>query len=117
MYHAKLIGQPWLLLTLLTRSLCQLKIEEFEKKTLLKSRNKNRKQSPFIDITNDSPIVGLAMGNLETPSSEISKKGLLVKLNTWLLLNLARILLRGQVKTLLQKVEEDVLYCRFDVSM
>ncbi|KAG5606407.1 hypothetical protein H5410_027899 [Solanum commersonii] len=58
------------------------KIEESEKKTLMKSRNKNEKQSPLIDITNDSPVVGLAMGNLETPSSEISKKGLLVKLNT-----------------------------------
>jgi len=40
----------------------------------MKSRNKNGKQSSLIDITNDSPIVGLAMGNLETPSSEISKK-------------------------------------------
>ncbi|KAK4738147.1 hypothetical protein R3W88_001844 [Solanum pinnatisectum] len=91
MYHAKLIGQPWLLLTLLTTSLCQLKsyfiffserIEESEKKILMKSRNKTRKQSPLIDIPNDSPIAGLAMGNLETPSSGISKKGLLFKLNT-----------------------------------
>jgi len=57
----------------------------------MKSRNKTRKQSALIDIMNDFSIVGLAMGNLEIPSSEISKKGLPVKPNTWLILDLTRI--------------------------
>jgi len=83
----------------------------------MKSRNKNGKQSPLIDITNDSPIVGLAMGNLGTPSSDMSKKrtiGLAKYLSTP---GSGEDLLRGQVKTLLQKVEEDVLCCRFDVNV
>ncbi|KAL3345947.1 hypothetical protein AABB24_024743 [Solanum stoloniferum] len=85
------------------------KIEESEKKTVAKSRNRTGKQSALLDITNDSPIVGLAMGNLGTPSSEMSKKrttGLDKYLSTP---GSGEDLLRGQVKTLLQKVEEEAV--------
>ncbi|KAJ6353302.1 hypothetical protein OIU76_002338 [Salix suchowensis] len=90
------------------------KIEDSSDKGVTKSRRMNAKQqqlqdrSALIDITNDSPIVGLAMGNLETPSSSLAKqKNSRVKniiLNTP---GSGEALLRGQVKTLLQKVEEE----------
>ncbi|CAH8281120.1 unnamed protein product [Arabidopsis lyrata] len=66
-------------------------------------RNGAKDRSALFDITNDSPIVGLAM---QTPSSGVVGKRR----------NMSRInnnpgsgeaLLRGQVKTLLQKVEEE----------
>uniref|UniRef100_A0A5B6YT92 Chalcone-flavanone isomerase family protein n=1 Tax=Davidia involucrata TaxID=16924 RepID=A0A5B6YT92_DAVIN len=85
------------------------KIEESEK-GVSKSRQPNGKQqdrSALIDITNDSPIVGLAMESLETPSSAMSKKrngGQAKHSNTP---GSGEALLRGQVKTLLQKVEEE----------
>ncbi|KAI4314756.1 hypothetical protein L6164_027633 [Bauhinia variegata] len=76
-------------------------------KALSKSRQRNAKQqdrSALIDITNDSPIIGLATGNPETPLSSIAKqKGSRVN-NTP---GSGEALLRGQVKTLLQKVEEE----------
>ncbi|KAG7539545.1 hypothetical protein ISN44_As13g031760 [Arabidopsis suecica] len=65
-------------------------------------RNGAKDRSALFDITNDSPIVGVAM---QTPSSGVVGKR-----------NMSRIkntpgsgeaLLRGQVKTLLQKVEEE----------
>ncbi|KAL2348606.1 hypothetical protein Fmac_002606 [Flemingia macrophylla] len=60
-------------------------------------------QSALIDITNDSPIVGLANGaTVETPLA--MKRGSRVK-NTP---GSGEALLRPQVKTLLLKVEEDV---------
>lgn len=65
---------------------------------------KQQDRSALIDITNDSPIVGLAMDSLETPSSFIVKhRGSRAK-NTP---GSGEALLRGQVKTLLQKVEEE----------
>ncbi|KAK6150688.1 hypothetical protein DH2020_015620 [Rehmannia glutinosa] len=72
---------------------------------MTKSRQQDR--SALIDITNDSPIVGVAMGNLKTPSSAMSKKrmsgqGLFSRTP-----GSGEALLRGQVKTLLQKVEEE----------
>ncbi|GAV88597.1 hypothetical protein CFOL_v3_32019 [Cephalotus follicularis] len=73
-----------------------------------KSRNtKNQQQdrSALIDITNDSPIVGLAMGRLETPSSAIVKQRTVSAKNKTP--GSGEALLRGQVKTLLQKVEEE----------
>ncbi|KAI4327729.1 hypothetical protein L6164_020155 [Bauhinia variegata] len=80
---------------------------EDSEQALSKSRQRNAKQqdrSALIDITNDSPIVGIASGNLETPLSSIAKqKGSRVK-NTP---GSGEALLRGQVKTLLQKVEEE----------
>ncbi|KAK4708665.1 hypothetical protein R3W88_029590 [Solanum pinnatisectum] len=76
MYHEKLIGKPWLLLTLLTRSLCQLRphLQKYPKKITCRAKY------------------------LVTPGS-------------------CEDLLRGQVKTLLQMVEEDVLFFHFDVNM
>ncbi|KAJ6413239.1 hypothetical protein OIU84_006103 [Salix udensis] len=65
-------------------------------------------RSALIDITNDSPIVGLAMGSLETPSSSLAKqKNSRVKNNILNTPGSGEALLRGQVKTLLQKVEEE----------
>ncbi|KAK6924490.1 hypothetical protein RJ641_010690 [Dillenia turbinata] len=52
----------------------------------------------LVDITNDSPIVGLATGSLETPSS-------MAKLRQTP--GSGEALLRGQVKALLQKIEEE----------
>ncbi|KAM7524075.1 hypothetical protein LguiA_013977 [Lonicera macranthoides] len=86
------------------------KTEESEK-GVSKSRNRNGKQqdrSALIDITNDSPIVGIAMGSLGTPLSTMSKK----RNNGEAKQNTpgsgsGEALLRGQVKTLLQKVEEE----------
>ncbi|KAF3440295.1 hypothetical protein FNV43_RR18579 [Rhamnella rubrinervis] len=84
------------------------KIEESEK-CVSNSRPRNGRQqdrSALIDITNDSPIVGLAMDSLETPSSSIVKhRGSRAK-NTP---GSGEALLRGQVKTLLQKVEEEAV--------
>ncbi|XP_016480419.1 uncharacterized protein LOC107801587 [Nicotiana tabacum] len=85
------------------------KIDESEKKAVTQSRQRTGKQSALIDITNDSPIVGLAMGNLETPSSEMSKKRTNGQAKYCITPGSGEALLRGQVKTLLQKVEEAVL--------
>ncbi|KAL3622670.1 hypothetical protein CASFOL_033487 [Castilleja foliolosa] len=78
------------------------KIEESEKTITMKSRRRSD-QSALIDITNDSPIVGLAKGNLKTPSSAMSKKKRMGSRTP----DSGEALLRGQVKTLLQKVEEE----------
>ena len=71
-----------------------------------KTRTRNGKQqqerSALIDITNDSPIAGLAM---ETPSSAIAKQRRAK--NIMMTPGSGEALLRGQVKTLLQKVEEE----------
>ncbi|KAE8693486.1 putative inositol or phosphatidylinositol kinase [Hibiscus syriacus] len=83
------------------------KNEESEKKSVSKTRTRNGKQqqdrSALIDITNDSPIVGLAVG---TPTSDISKQwgGKNMRMMTP---GSGEALLRGQVKSLLQKVEEE----------
>ncbi|XP_062010795.1 uncharacterized protein LOC133727194 [Rosa rugosa] len=73
-----------------------------------KSRTRNGKQqqqqqdrSALIDITNDSPIVGVAM---QTPSSAIMK---LRSIRAKTTPGSGEALLRGQVKTLLQQVEEE----------
>lgn len=79
------------------------KIEDSEK-GVSKSRPRT---GALIDITNDSPIVGLAMGKLETPSSALSKKGVNLQLKDTCTPGSGEALLRGQVKTLLQKVEEE----------
>ncbi|XP_059644616.1 uncharacterized protein LOC132286314 [Cornus florida] len=86
------------------------KTEESEK-GFSKSRQRNAKQqdrSALFDITNDSPIVGLAMGSLETetPSSRMSKKRNSITPGS------GEALLRGQVKTLLQKVEEEAEFSK-----
>ncbi|KAJ4958917.1 hypothetical protein NE237_026028 [Protea cynaroides] len=56
----------------------------------------------LIDITNDSPVNGLVGGSLETPSSFAKKRDLSKKTPSS-----GEALLRGQVKTLLQKVKEE----------
>ncbi|KAK8673280.1 hypothetical protein V6N13_111627 [Hibiscus sabdariffa] len=83
------------------------KIEESEKKGMSKTRTRNGKKqqerSALIDVTNDSPVVGLAMG---TPKSDMSKQwgGKNMRMMTP---GSGEALLRGQVKSLLQKVEEE----------
>lgn len=69
-----------------------------------KSKGQQQDRSALMDLTNDSPIVGLANGgNVETPSAKM--RGSKVK-NTP---GSGEALLRGQVKTLLQKVEEEAM--------
>ncbi|MFQ6666425.1 hypothetical protein Gotur_032777 [Gossypium turneri] len=84
---------------------------EGSEKSASKTRTRNGKQqqqqqqqerSALIDITNDSPIVGVAM---KTPSSAVVGKG---KTNMMTMMTPGfGEALRGQVKTLLQKVEEE----------
>ncbi|GMI68194.1 hypothetical protein like AT5G66230 [Hibiscus trionum] len=92
-----------------TSASSKAKIEESEKMSVSKTRTRNGKQKQergaLIDVTNDSPVVGLAMG---TPTSDISKKW--AGKNTRMIMmtpGSGEALLRGQVKTLLQKVEEE----------
>ncbi|CAA0819349.1 Chalcone-flavanone isomerase family protein [Striga hermonthica] len=82
-----------------TNLLLSRKTEEAEKTGAKLKQQQDR--YALIDITNDSPIVGLAMGSLRTPSSAMSKK------KTARTPGSGEALLRGQVKTLLQKVEEE----------
>lgn len=89
------------------------KIEDSEK-GVSKSKQRTAKQdrSVLIDITNDSPIVGLASGNLnETPLSSFSKqrRSNCCKKTP----GSGEALLRGQVKNLLQKVEEEAEISKF----
>lgn len=77
-------------------------------KTMQKSsKNQQQDRSALIDITNDSPIVGLAMASLKTPSSAVSKKRMNNQGQFTRTPGSGEALLRGQVKTLLQKVEEE----------
>lgn len=62
------------------------------------------KKSALLDITNGSPIVGLATEILETPSSAVSRSTQRKKCCTP---GSGEALLRGQVKSLLQMVEEE----------
>lgn len=78
------------------------KKEEPEKVISRSTKGKIQDRSALFDITNDSPIVGLAMGSLKTPSSvDKNRDGAKQTPAT------GEVLLRGQVKTLLQKIEED----------
>lgn len=63
-------------------------------------------RAALIDITNDSPIVGLAIGNMKTPSSRFCKKRMIKKITTP---GSGEALLRDQVQSLLQKVEEEAV--------
>ncbi|MBA0851383.1 hypothetical protein Goshw_019034 [Gossypium schwendimanii] len=83
------------------------KDEESEKKSILKTRNEKQQQqerTALIDVRNDSPIIGLAMG---TPLSETSKQWRANKMMKMMTPGSGEALLRSQVKTLLQKVEEE----------
>jgi hypothetical protein len=80
--------------------------EKFEdsEKNVSKSKGQQQDRCALMDMTNDSPIVGLANGGyLETPSAK--QRGSRVK-NTP---GSGEALLRGQVKTLMQMVEEEAL--------
>ncbi|XP_047956824.1 uncharacterized protein LOC125202468 [Salvia hispanica] len=80
-------------------------------KTEESSMQKRAKQDRYalFDITNDSPIVGLAMGSLKTPSSGLSKTRVSNKGRFTRTPGSGEALLRGQVKSLLQKVEEEAM--------
>lgn len=76
-------------------------------------QQQQQERSALTDITNDSPIVGIAAGNsLRTPSSSIANKRCNRAKSTP---GSGEALLRGQVKILLQKVEEEAVLLR--VSM
>ncbi|XP_010503808.1 PREDICTED: uncharacterized protein LOC104780957 isoform X1 [Camelina sativa] len=77
-------------------------ITHFSSKDSNRGNKEDRSYSALIDITNDSPIVGLA---LQTPPS-----GFMVKRRSSRIKNTpgsGEALLRGQVKTLLHKVKEE----------
>ena len=77
-------------------------------KSRQKTKHPEREKSALIDITNGSPIVGLAMGSLKTPSSTCSKKRMMIRNSqSKQTPGSGESLLRGQVKTLLRKVEEE----------
>ncbi|XP_058098828.1 uncharacterized protein LOC131243471 [Magnolia sinica] len=86
--------------------------KEESDKVISRSRKGKCDRSALFDITNDSPIVGLAMGSLKTPNS-VAKNSDQAKRTP----GSGEVLLRGQVKTLLQKVEEEaeVSKLSFDV--
>ncbi|RWR85947.1 myelin transcription factor 1 isoform X1 [Cinnamomum micranthum f. kanehirae] len=76
--------------------------KEGNEKGLLRSKQGKSDRSVLIDITNDSPIIGLAAGSLETPSSLAKNRGRAKQTP-----GSGEALLRGQVKALLQMVEEE----------
>ncbi|KAL5729560.1 hypothetical protein ACHQM5_002494 [Ranunculus cassubicifolius] len=78
------------------------KIEE-SNKVGSKQRTANLDRSALMDISNDSPIVGLASGSLMGTPSSLVKKRNQPKQDP----GSGEALLRGQVKILLQKVEEE----------
>ncbi|XVF18025.1 hypothetical protein REPUB_Repub10bG0175700 [Reevesia pubescens] len=90
------------------------KHEESDQKSVSKTRTRNGKvqqqdRSVLIDITNDSPIVGLAMG---TPSSKQRRAKNIMMMTP----GSGEALLRGQVKTLLQKVEEEAEHSKVSLE-
>ncbi|KAJ8631549.1 hypothetical protein MRB53_024872 [Persea americana] len=76
--------------------------KEENEKGLSRSKQGKSDRSVLIDITNDSPIIGLAAGSLETPSSLAKNRGRAKQTP-----GSGEALLRGQVKALLQMVEEE----------
>lgn len=88
------------------------KIEDSElsmsKSRQIRSGQKQQDRCVLIDITNDSPIVGVASGgNLETPLSSSVAKQRTSRVKSTPGSGSGEALLRDQVKTLLQKVEEE----------
>ncbi|GAA0152083.1 isomerase [Lithospermum erythrorhizon] len=76
-------------------------------KSMEKTGRKQKNQAALIDITNESPIIGLAKTSyFETPSSAMSKKMVNSKVNIGTPSS-GEALLRDQVRTLLDKVEEE----------
>ncbi|KAK4708472.1 hypothetical protein R3W88_029397 [Solanum pinnatisectum] len=103
MYHTKRIGQPWLLLTLLTRSLCQL-VSFYSPFSSFIYENFN-----FISEKS-------CYGEFRDPTFRNIQKRITCQAKYLVTTGFGKDLLRGQVKTLLQKVEE-VLFYRFDMNM
>ncbi|CAH9064979.1 unnamed protein product [Cuscuta europaea] len=85
----------------------KMRIEESEKKKGQRNDTQQQERGALVDITNDSPIIGLAMGGAtsSTSSTMVSKKRVMMVKTTSP--GSGEALLRGQVKNLLQKVEED----------
>ncbi|WCJ32602.1 Chalcone-flavanone isomerase family protein [Euphorbia peplus] len=71
-------------------------------KTLRRNGIEEENRCALIDITNDSPIVGVAMSRSETPLQRSNRISKMIKTP-----GSGEALLRGQVKALLQKVEEE----------
>lgn len=96
------------------------KCEESEKKgSELRAINGKMQQerSSLIDISNDSsPIVGLTVECVETPLSTMSKKMVSGQSKHTMTPGSGESLLRGQVKTLLQKVEEEAELSKFSMD-
>ncbi|XP_030469581.1 uncharacterized protein LOC115687985 isoform X2 [Syzygium oleosum] len=91
----------------------KLEDSDLRQRTNGKQQQQQQERSALIDITNDSPIIGIAAGNsLRTPSSSIANKRCNRAKSTP---GSGEALLRGQVKILLQKVEEEAVLSR--VSM
>ncbi|KAK4773936.1 hypothetical protein SAY87_028955 [Trapa incisa] len=79
-------------------------------------QQQERNEHPaLVDITNSSPIVGLATGSLVTPSSSFAKKRV-SRGEAMMTPGSGEALLRGQVKTLLQKVEEEAALSRVSLE-
>ncbi|KAL9664973.1 hypothetical protein QQ045_020382 [Rhodiola kirilowii] len=89
---------------MITRSQA-LSTASISKDSEVKSRQRKSGQ-PLIDITNDSPIVGLTSGSLKTPLTS-ARKGRSTSNKVTMTPGSGEALLRGQVKNLLQMVEEE----------
>lgn len=86
---------------------------KFEESEKVISKSKQQDRSALLDITNDSPIVGVAKDSLQTPLSSIAKqRSNQVKKTP----GSGEALLRGQVKTLLQKVEEEAVLSKLSLE-
>ncbi|KAK7252965.1 hypothetical protein RIF29_37295 [Crotalaria pallida] len=86
------------------------KIEDSSEKNPSKTKEKSN-GCALMDITNDSPIVGLANGgNQETPLAK--QRGSRMKKTP----GSGEALLRGQVKNLLQKVEEEAVLSKISLE-
>ncbi|KAK3413808.1 ESF1 homolog isoform X1 [Eucalyptus grandis] len=92
------------------KNLPMRKLEDSDLRQRTNEKQQQQDRSALIDITNDSPIVGVAAGNsLRTPSSLIANKRSNRAKSTP---GSGEALLRGQVKILLQKVEEEAVLSR-----
>ncbi|GAB4848474.1 hypothetical protein Ancab_003179 [Ancistrocladus abbreviatus] len=78
-----------------------------------RQRKEEKDRSALLDITNDSPITGLATGSSETPLSSVAKRR---NNQCKMTPGSGEALLRGTVKTLLQKVEEEAELSKFSME-
>ncbi|KAK1297292.1 hypothetical protein QJS10_CPB15g00490 [Acorus calamus] len=97
-----------------TGTLASGKVKGEAEKSFPKSQLSKIDRAVLVDITNDSPIVGVAMaGNLKSPISDLMRSRSHQPKKTP---GSGEALLRGQVKTLLQKVEEDAEFVKLTVD-